>query len=327
MDVQLPPILTPEGFDGALNALVKTEIRDPGPARSNWPSRAGHPCTRFLVWVRTRWGEQAKHDVGLQSVFNEGHFQQKQIIRRLEQMGFEIVEQDRAFEFAGYSGRLDGKIKSYLDYRFVPPIPMEAKSCSPWAFDSLHTEEDIIKSKYHYMRGYQHQLNLYMIMDDTDRGVYVFKNKVTGWLKLIPAKLDWALADSLVKRSKEIDQMVAEKIDPPPIGYDDGICGRCGFLSHCYPPRDFGEGAELITDQTFLDQLDRHQELKPIKAEYDSLDDVISKRVKGRALILAGDYIIEGKEQTRKGFTVPESVTWRKTIRRVTAEAVSAGQE
>ena len=313
----LPSVLLPENFEAALKLSVEKEIREPGPARSNWPSRAGHPCTRFLVWVRTRWAELQKHDAGLQSVFNEGHFQQKQIIHRLEKMGFEIVEQDRPFEFAGYSGRLDGKIKSYLNERFTPPVPLEAKSCSPYTFDALNAEEDIIKSKHHYIRGYQHQLNLYMIMDDTDRGVYLFKNKVTGWLKLIPSKLDWALADSLVKRSKEIDEMVVAQIDPPPIGYDDGICGRCGFLSNCYPPRDFGEGAELITDQTFLDTLARHQELKPLNAEYNSLDKFISKRVKGRSLILAGEYVIEGKEGTRQGYTVPDSVTWTKTIRRV----------
>jgi hypothetical protein len=160
-------------------------------------------------------------------------------------------------------------------------------------------------------------MTLYLLLDNSEFGFYIFKQKVTGWLKLIPATLDWALADSLVKRSKEIDQMVAEQIDPPPIGYDDGICGRCGFLSNCYPPRDFGEGAELITDQTFLDTLARHQELKPLNAEYDSLDKFISKRVKGLALVLAGEYMIQGKEGTRKGYTVPDSVTWIKTIRRI----------
>jgi len=309
-------VITSEAFETALKESFEKEIKV-YPARNNWPSRAGHPCTRFLVWVRTRWGELQKHDAGLQSVFDEGRAHQPNIFDRLTKMGFEIVETDRPFEYAGYSGRIDGKIKSFRGERFEKPIPIEVKTCSPWAFDSLHTEEDIIKSKHHYMRGYQHQLNLYMLMDNVEQGAYIFKNKVTGWLKLIPATLDWALADGLVKRSKEIDQMVAEHIDPPPIGYDDGICGRCGFLSNCYPPRDFGEGAELITDQTFLDTLARHQELKPLNAEYDSLDKFISKRVKGRALVLAGDYVIEGTEGTREGYTVPDSVTWTKTIRRI----------
>ena len=320
-------MVTSEAFDAALKESFEKEIREPGPSRFNWPSRAGHPCTRFLVWVRTRWGELQKHDAGLQSVFDEGHIQQREVIVRLEKMGFEIVEQQRPFEYAGYSGKIEGKIKSYRSERWTPPLPIEIKTCAPWVFDTLHTEEDIIKAKTHYMRGYQHQMNLYLLMDNVEHGAYIFKNKVSGWLKWIPATLDWALADSLVTRSKEIDGMVAEKIDPPPISYDDGICGRCGFLSNCYPPRDFGEGAELITDQTFLDTLARHQELKPLNAEYDSLDKFISKRVKGRALILAGEYIIEGKEGTRKGYTVPDSVTWTKTIRRVGNAQSPAAEE
>lgn len=311
-------MITPDAFEAALKESFEKEIKV-YPARSNWPSNAGHPCTRFLVWRRTRYQEMTQHDAGLQSVFDEGREHQQKIFDRLTKMGFEIVETDRPFEYAGYSGRIDGKIKSFRGERFDKPLPIEVKTCSPWTFDKLHTEEDIIKAKEHYVRGYQHQLNLYMLMDNVEQGAYIFKNKVTGWLKLIPATLDWALADSLVKRSKEIDEMVGAYIDPPPIGYDDGICGRCGFLSNCYPPRDFGEGAELIIDQDFLDALARHQELKPLKSEYDALDDVISKRVKNRPLVLAGEWIIEGKESTitYKAQEARSVVSWRKTIRKV----------
>ena len=204
------------------------------------------------------------------------------------------------------------------------PIPFEAKTCAPYVFDKLTTEEDIIKAKQHYLRGYQHQLALYMLLDNSEEGYYIFKNKINGWLKLIPSKLDWALADALVKRSEEINQCVAEKIDPPPIAYDDSICGRCGFLGQCYPPKDFGEGADLITDEAFLEQLAEWERLKPLASQYTALDEAISKRVKGRPLIMAGEYVIEGKEQPRKGFTVPDGVTWRKTIRRLNAEGKSA---
>lgn len=307
-------MLTPDLFDAALKESFEKEIKV-YPARSNWPSTAGHPCDRYLVWRRTRWQEQAVHDAGLQSIFDEGREHQQKIIDRLTKMGFEVTETDRPFEFEGYSGKIDGKIKSFKGERYDKPIPIEIKTCSPWVFARLKTEQDIITAKEHYIRGYQHQMTLYLLMNDAEEGAYIFKNKLTGWLKFIPAKIDWALADSLVKRSKAIDAMTANKLDPPAITYDDGICGRCGFLSLCYPPRDFGEGAELIVDQDFLDALSRHQELKPIKSEFEALDDMIGKRVKGHALILAGDYVIEGKESPRKGFTTADTVMWRKTIR------------
>lgn len=307
-------MLTPEEFDARLTESFEKEIKV-YPARSNWPSTAGHPCDRYLVWRRTRWQEQATHDAHLQSIFDEGREHQQKVIDRLTKMGFEVTETDRPFEYAGYSGKIDGKIKAFKGEKYEKPFPIEIKTCSPWVFAKLKTEQDIIAAKEHYVRGYQHQMTLYLLMDDAEDGAYIFKNKLSGWLKFIPAKIDWTLADSLVLRSKAIDGMVADKIDPSAITYDDGICGRCGFLSLCYPPRDFGDGAEMIVDQEFLDALSRHQELKLTKSEYDALDDMISKRVKGHSLILAGEYVIEGKEQIRKGFTVPESIGWRKTIR------------
>lgn len=308
-------MLTPAEFDAKLTDSFEKEIKV-YPARSNWPSNAGHPCDRFLVWRRTRWQEQATHDAHLQSIFDEGREHQQKVIDRLTKMGFEVTETDRPFEYAGFSGRIDGKFKGYNGERFDKPIPLEIKTCSPHVFDALTTEANIVTSRHHYIRGYRHQMTLYLLMDNAEDGAYVFKNKLTGWLKLIPAKLDWALADSLIQRFKGIDVLVAEKADPPPISYDDGICGRCGFLALCYPPRDFGEGAEMIVDQDFIDMLARHQELKPSASEYEAIDKAISGRVKNHPLILAGDYVIEGKEIPRKGFTVADSTQWRKTIRK-----------
>lgn len=307
-------MLTPDIFDAALKESFEKEIKI-YPARSNWPSTAGHPCDRYLVWRRTRWQEQAVHDAGLQSIFDEGREHQQKVIDRLVKMGFEVTETDRPFEYAGYSGKIDGKIKAFKGERYEKPIPIEIKTCSPWVFAKLKTEQDIIAAKEHYIRGYQHQMTLYLLMNDAEDGAYIFKNKLSGWLKFIPAKIDWTLADSLVLRSKAIDRMAADKTDPPPISYDDGICGRCGFLGLCYPPKDFGEGAELIVDQEFVDMLTRHQELKSAASEYEAIDKAVSARVKNHPLILAGDYIIEGKEIPRKGFTVADSTQWRKTIR------------
>lgn len=309
-------MLTSDAFETDLTASLQKEIHI-SPARSHWASVAGHPCDRYLVWRWTRWKEQQGHDVGLQAVFAEGHTHQTAVVARLTKMGFEITETDRPFEYGGYSGKLDGKVKSYKGERWEPALPIEIKSCSPHVFAVINSEADIAASKHHYIRSYKAQITLYMLMDNVERGAYIFKSKTSGWLKWIPATLDWTLANSLIERAKRLTDMVSNHVDPPPISYDDGICGRCGFLALCYPPKDFGEGAELVTDQDFIDDLTRHQELKPAHAEYDALDKVISARVKNHPLIMAGDYVIEGKEQARKGFTVADSVTWRKTIKRV----------
>lgn len=311
-----PNILTPEGFQSALTESFQAEIKR-SPVYSNWVSVAGHPCDRYLVWRRTRWEEAKPHDPTLQSIFDEGHHHQQTVCNRLRKVGFEITEEDRPFQWGGYSGRIDGKLKGYKGEQFVVPYPLEIKSCSPHVFDAIDSEEDIARSKHYYIRSYRHQMTLYLLLDNSECGFYVLKQKVTGWLKLIPATLDWSLANELIPRSELIEKMVSEKADPPPIAYDDGVCGRCGFLALCYPPKDYGEGAEVIADQGFIDMLTRHQELKAAKSEYEALDEAISKRVKNHPLILAGDYVIEGKEIPRKGFTVADSAQWRKTIRSV----------
>ena len=316
-------MLTPDVFEAALKESFGKEIKV-YPARSHWASVAGHPCDRYLVWRWTRWEEQQVHDAGLQSVFSEGHTHHAAVVARLTTMGFEITETDRPFQYGGYSGKLDGKVKSYKGERWDPACPIEIKSCSPHVFAAINTEEDIATSKHHYIRSYRAQMNLYLLMDNVEHGAYVFKSKTSGWLKWISATLDWTLANMLLDRAKRLTDMVSSRTDPPPINYDDGICGRCGFLALCYPPKDFGEGAELIVDQEFIDQLTRYQELKPLSSEYEALDKTISARVKNHPLILAGDYVIEGKEIPRNGFTVAASKQWRKTIKRLASTPAPA---
>jgi hypothetical protein len=310
-----PP--TPEEFQEGLKASFEREIKV-YPARNQWPSNAGHPCDRFLVWRRTRWQEQAPHDAGLEAIFKEGRLHQPAIIARLEKMGFEITETDGAFEYAGYSGRIDGKFKSYREQRFRKAIPFEAKTCSPYVFDAINTEQDIISAERHYIRGYRNQLQLYMIMDNSELGYYIFKNKLNGWLKLIPSVLDWNLADQMVKRSQRIDSLVADHVDPDPIQYNRDICGRCGFLQSCFPGRDYGEGAELLNDPNFEAMLEEYLSLKPMASRHDKLEKQISDAVKGHPMLLVGNMIIEGEERPRKGrAATPDGVTWKKWFRRV----------
>jgi hypothetical protein len=75
------------------------------PVSSNRASEMGHPCERYLVYLRTRGNERVLHDVGLQFVFDEGKVHEKAVLRDLEDAGIEVIEQQRPFEWKKISKR------------------------------------------------------------------------------------------------------------------------------------------------------------------------------------------------------------------------------
>jgi CRISPR/Cas system-associated exonuclease Cas4 (RecB family) len=295
------------------------EIRQ-SPVNSNRASQLGHECLRYHVYERTRWHEKALHDVRLQMVFDMGREIEEIVLKELREAGFQIHEGQRAFQWPEYkiTGSIDGMI--ILDGEAVP---LEIKSASPFAFDSINTVEDIRRHKYPYMRRYLAQVTLYCLLSNKDRAVILFKNKSTGALKEIWVPLDYELGETLLKRAEEINRHVDAGTLPDHIPYDEMLCGECPYAHICLPPVD---GREVeIDDGPLAELLDRLDALKPATKEYQELDGQIKKIVEGRDKVLAGGWLVTGKWMDRKSYDIPvdlkaqyEKITkyWRKTIRR-----------
>lgn len=324
----LPVVLTPENFDAAQAAALKKRI-SVYPARAFYPSSAGHPCDRYMVWRFLRWQEMEPHGTTLQSIFDEGNLHQPSVYARLEAIGFQIVrESDRPRQWtlrngAVISGRVDGRLIGFNGEKWAKPLLLEVKSASPRSFDAVDTYSDILTAREHYVRGYADQSQLYLMLEELEAGVLVMKNKLTGMLKSVPFELDASYAERVVSRIERLHEMVQAKTSPPPIDYEERICGECGFRALCYPPRDLGAGVVPIEGELeLLENIERREELKAAKAEYEAVDKSVKARLKRIGTFeaaLLGPYAIERREVPVKGFTVEPRTDIRFDIRRVDA--------
>lgn len=299
------PELTTEGFAHLFETTMRRQIRV-WPSRSWAPSQAGHPCDRYQVWRWTRADEQLPHDPGTEAVFQEGNVHAPHVYARLEQMGFRIVrESDRPERWQPkpgviVSGKIDGRVIGYRSTRYTPPRVLEIKTIAPHAFDQIRSYQDIVQHRAFYIRGYATQMQIYLLLDGVSDGVFVFKNKVSGALKLIPATLDLAAAEAAIARIERLDPMVKAQQDPPPIPFDASVCGRCGFLIYCYPVQE-AEGMEVVDDGDLVELLEEHARAKTLKYAFEDLDQQVKARFERvltedgqRALIRggkAGDWI------------------------------------
>ena len=292
------------------------------PVNSNRASDLGIPCVRYHVLNRTKWQERSLHNAALQLTFDIGNVMENAILRDIQDAGFQVIEQQRAFSWPEYqiTGHLDAKVVVNGE-----AIPIEIKTSSPYVFKSINTIHDLTNGKYGYLRKYPAQLTLYCLMGNHEKGIFLFKDKSSGAMKEIEMPLDYELGETLLKRAEEINAHVAAGTMPDPIG-EEMWCNGCPFAHICLPEQI---GKEVAVDTGELaTMLDRMEELKPIVKEYEEIDEQVKETVKGREKILAGNYFITGKYMTRKSYDVPadlkaqfEKVTqyWKTTIKRLAA--------
>lgn len=325
MSIDAGQAVTSDGFAELLRKALESEI-EIWPMRSFYPSLLGHPCDRYLVWRATRYAEQARHSPELQSIFDHGRAHQPLIYHRLEQLGFELVrESDRPKQWRPrgpygpvISGRPDGRIIAFCGTPYRPPRVLEAKSLSGYQWDRIETVDDLRHASSHWTRSYYAQGQLYCFLEDTPHGVFVLISKQTGMLKLIPFELDYAYVEELLQRTESLLPMIQQGVDPDPIPFDANVCGGCGFLKICYPPRSFGEGASVIEDPELVEQLERREQLRATAKEYEALDDAVKARLKrdGVKFSLIGPFLVEGKIISKKAYTISAHDEIRYEIRR-----------
>lgn len=297
-----------------VQAVVEAKARKikQWPINSNRASEMGHPCERYLVYLRTRWQEKALHDVDLQFIFDKGSRDEEGVLMDLREAGIKIVEQQRPFSWPKYqiTGSIDAKI---LDNGNA--IPIEIKSFSDWNWKAIGSVEDMHKSKALYMRKYPAQLTLYLIMDEKEEGLFILFNKQSGKIKPVPMRLDFAYAETLIQKAERVNEHVKNNTLPDRINYDENICEQCGFSHICLP--DVIHEASLIDDPDFELKLNRRAALKEAKDEYDQLDKEIREAVKEKPEVICGDWRLTGKWIEKKEYTVQASRYWQTTIKKV----------
>jgi CRISPR/Cas system-associated exonuclease Cas4 (RecB family) len=222
------------------------------PTHANRASCLGHPCTRYLVYKRTKWDEQIPHNVGLQYIFDLGNEFEKIALQELAQAGFSIIEQQRtlAYKDANITGHIDGLIQ--IDGELYP---IDIKSIHPFLFDKINTIHDIINSKYWHIKGYYTQMQLYLFMNKKDKGYLLFKNKTTGRYKEIEVLYDQKHIDETIKKAKAIERHIESNTLPDTIAWSTE-CERCPFKHLCENTTSY-DGLSFIDDSELEQMINR----------------------------------------------------------------------
>lgn len=276
-------------------------------------SNLGHPCERYLYLLLRHWDEQKPHDVGLQSIFNLGNSIEEYTIENIKRAGFEVITptvRSWKIEKPLITGREDIRIKDENGEL----LPVEIKGISPFEFDKLNTVEDFMKSKRSYIRGYPAQLQTYMLYFGKEKGFFALTNKLTGETKFIEMPFDYEYAESLLQKAERIYKALDEEA-PPDACEDISVCEGCSLAHICGECRRVP--ADIDLDEELDALIDRKNELAAAKKEYEQVDKEIKARVGERDKVITGQYLITRSSFVKKAFTVPESVQYRVTIKRL----------
>jgi len=280
------------------------------PCKSNRASMLGGDCNRLIVYWRTRWQEAAMHSETLESIFREGRLHEDATITLLRESGFQIIEQQRPYQWKEFeiTGHVDGKI--------VEPdrkIPFEIKGYASHTWAKLNSIADFLaENQPHYIRKAPVQLNLYLWMDNVEEGLFILKNKGTGELKFIPMPIDIDLGDRATKQAVRINEHIAAGTLPDRMSYDPEQCDECSFVHLCLP--DVANRVAEIGGDELEKLLAVYARCKPFAAEYEAAHAAIKELVKEKPEVLTPLYRIVGKWIDKKGLEIKPSRYWQTRI-------------
>ena len=266
------------------------------PCHSNRASAIGFPCLRNLVYCRTHWQEKRKPSPELMAIFKQGTENERVVIRTLNDAGYRVITEQRAFEDKNYqlTGHIEGSIKIGDGYYLF-----EIKSLHPYGFDSINCWEDFLKSPIY--GKYPAQGQIYMFLMEVPEMIFIIANKSNGQIKLFPMWLDLDYAETLIKKCEAINKHVAEGTLPDRMEYDQKICSRLCDFSHICLPAIKGEGLQLVDDERLEALLETRAGLYDSHLKYNKADKQVKHLIKNKRGLVIGRFVIEGKMVQRKG--------------------------
>ncbi len=290
------------------------------PQHVNRASSIGHPCERYLYYVREAWEQKAPHDTRLQGIFDLGNILEPHIVAEVQlaaqRIGLRFLGQQQAFvdKTANLSGHIDG----FLTKLEEPDVkwPVEIKTTNPHTFDQIKSVDDMLNARQHYLRSYYDQLQSYLFMTAQQFGIIVLANKSTWQLRFIPVELNFEYYESVLKKCERINAAIAAK-EPPPRHIDFDICSECAFKTICF------DGATLQLPTFDSDRLvnaimEKESNEAGHKA-YEAAGKIIKEECEraGGEAFEAGPFFI--KRTLRKGYEVKarfQEPTFMNTIKR-----------
>lgn len=277
-------------------------------------SEAGwaNECLRYLCLKRLVPDQEALHDIERQRRFDEGKAQEKIMRAELIEAGIKIVETTKKLNWAKYmlQGELDDIILQNGN-----KYPLDYKTASSHMFSQIkrcNNAEDLLGSKFNWIRHYPTQLQLYIMLAQregltkSDTGVLYFKDKDSASKYSIDIPLNTSYINYIFKALEKVNEFVLQNKAPSPEHVED--CKHCGFFNRCFPGSDFArESITVIPDAEMEIKLKRREKLEPASREYKKLDKEIKDCFRGQDCMV-GDYRIWSTEYEVTGYDVPVEI-------------------
>jgi CRISPR/Cas system-associated exonuclease Cas4 (RecB family) len=240
---------------------------------------------------------------------------EKMALRELEDAGFTLIDQQRAFEWKALelTGHIDAKVL-WEGHAY----PLEIKGLQHYDFIKLNTVEDFHKSKKPWIRKYPGQMMMYLLQAGEERGVWYIKDKMTYQPKQIWVDLDYEYAETICQKLERVNKHVKDGTLPPPIN-DPEFCDNCNDFLHICLPEIKRQPMVFLDDDDMLQKLNRMAELEAAVQEHKALDHDVREMLKKAKMerICIGDFVITGGLVTREGYTVKPGTYWRSNIARL----------
>jgi len=276
-------------------------FQEPRKTSSNWASKCGHPCERYLVYNRLNWQDKEVAGPEKQILFDAGDLYEEFAKKKLRDAGYKCIrDQSPITSLDDYNvgGYIDWMVQ-FSDDRDDIAVT-ECKGLSMFTWNTLRTVQDMKNHRYHYVRLYPDQLNIYMHGIGVYRGFFFLINKNSIQFRVIDVPYDEERALEVLDKLARVNTLVDNKEYPDRCEFDEVWCGSCDFKHICMPPELTGEGLEFIRNEQLYDALLERQSLRDGHNEYNRHDKLVKS------------ILIPGKEQVVIGDKGQFTITWKK---------------
>lgn len=242
-------------------------------------------CERYMTYAVLDWDKRPVHDAELQARFDVGNLWEREMVRDLQGLGFTVTLSQQPVQIIGRGGELiaTGKIDGFIQWE-GRRYPVEFKSMNSNVFNSINTVEDFGKKPW--TRKYLKQIQMYMFGNNCEEGLFIVNDCLGHW-KLFPVYLDLGECEAILQKLERVAGAIKSKTYPDRIAYDQSICGKCPFAVQCLQDV-INRPADLIDNEVLEADITRHEELKPLAKEFETLHDNLKGTFNGIEKAIVG---------------------------------------
>ena len=291
-----------------------------------------------MVLQISAWETRPSFPPYARAAMENGNLMEKGVIQQLTEEGWSVIRQQETVVVKGRkSGRLicRGMIDGFLidAEESSKGVPFDAKDCSFGIFNRIQSAEDIQRDKWAWKWFAQAQL--YMIALGCESFLIIMSHR--GQRRYIPLELDLEAADFwldlcelTMERVASLERVttkdwleegdsILSDMGVPYTPQAERFCRDCDFYgTSCLPEIKTSTPEDALSRDDMADLVERHEALRESSQEFEKLDRVLKKELRGKHAV-CGDYFVAGTWSQRE-YKAAEAKTvyaWRQDIRRI----------